>query len=111
MRYERYWVYNFMEAAEQRSLGTEQHPERLEHYSFERYPDGSCALEVQVGWPGGYGHCDGAGNSFELPREWFALSWEEFLDRLTEKYPAEDYGYSKEELIGMDGLRRFLGFD
>ena len=106
---ERYWVYDFKTAPVQRMID-EAHDERLEHYSFEKRGLGRYALEVQSGWPGGSGHYDGAGNSVPLPRAWFRLSWEEFLDKLTEQYPKRLYGYGKEELLPMDGLRRFLGF-
>ena len=104
-----YWVFDFQRAAAPRWV-TKEPPERLEHYAFEKRRDGSYALAVQVGWPGGTGHWDGAGNSFPLPSAWFDGGWEAFLDRLTEAYPKRSYGYGKDELLPMTGLKEFLGF-
>ena len=106
---ERYWVYDFRTAPVQRWIDPDRR-ERLEHYSFEKRGDGRYALEVQAGWPGSWGHWDGAGSTFELPGEWFDSGWEAFLDRLTAKYPPGSYGVGKEELLGREDLRSFLGF-
>jgi hypothetical protein len=103
-------IYDLREAGMPRMMGDEKHPERLERYAFEKRDDGSFALAVQMGWPGSAGHWDGAGNSFALPEEWFDGSFWAFLVKLTEKYPADSYGYTKEELAGTDGLMEFLGF-
>lgn len=103
-------VYDFQKTEAVRMLGDPKRKERLERYAFERRADGSVALAVQVGWPGGTGHWDGAGNSFPLPAAWFGGSWPEFLRELTGRYPAERYGYSREELAAVPGLKEFLGF-
>ena len=103
-------VFDFLKAGVPRMMGDEKHPERLERYAFEKRSDGSYALAVQVGWPGSSGHWDGAGNSFDLPAEWFDGSFWAFLGKLTEKYPAVSYGFTKEELASVDGLMEFLGF-
>ena len=103
-------VFDFQKTDESRILGDPARDERLERYAFDRRNDGSFALTVQVGWPGSWGHRDGAGNSFALPSEWFGGSFDSFLAHLTEKYPAASYGFGKEELAGMPGLAEFLGF-
>ena len=104
-------VFDFRKTDEPRILGDPARDERLERYAFDRRNDGSFALTVQAGWPGGSSHRDGAGNSFVLPAEWFGGTFSEFLDRLTEKYSAASYGFGKEELEGTPGLAEFLGFD
>ena len=103
-------VFDFQKTNEIRILGDPARDERLERCAFDKRNDGSFALTLQVGWPGSSGHRDGAGNSFALPVEWFGGAFGEFLDRLTEKYPAASYGYGKEELADMPGLAKFLGF-
>lgn len=103
-------VYDFRKAKEDRMLGDPRRKERLERYAFERRADGSCAFTFQVGWPGGAGHWDGAGNTFPLPEEWFRGSYRMFLYKLTARYPAKKYGFSREELAAVPGLKEFLGF-
>ena len=107
---ETFTVYDFRGAERQRWVGGPKEKVRLERYAFIKRSGGSCALAVQVGWPGGTGHWDGAGNSFPLPEEWFAGSFALFLRKLTERYPAEEYGYGQEELAAFPGLEDFLGF-
>ena len=103
-------VYDFQKVKNWRMLGQPERQERLERYAFQKKEDGTFSLEVQAGWPGGTGHWDGAGNSFSLPSEWFSGSFEQFLDQLTERYPAKEYGFGREELAGFPGLRDFFGF-
>ena len=106
---ESFTVYDFRGAERLRRVGDPKEKVRLERYAFVRR-GGSFSLEVQVGWPGGTGHWDGAGNSFPLPEEWFEGSFALFLQKLTRRYPAEDYGYGPEELAAVPGLGEFLGF-
>ena len=102
-------VYDMNKADFPVMLGGDQ-SSRLEYYGFDRLTDGTFALRFQVGWIGGTGHWDGAGNSFVLPVEWFGESFETFLEKLTERYPAEKYGYTYSELAETGGLREFLGW-
>ena len=103
-------VYDFEKEAGVRLIGDPKFGKRLERYAFERRGDGRFALAFQAGWPGGTGHWDGAGNSFALPKEWFAEDWPAFLDQLTARFPEEKYGLSREELAAFPGLKEFLGF-
>ena len=102
-------LYDFTKTDRHRFLGDPVRDERLERYAFDKRNDGSFALTLQAGWPGGTGHRDGAGNSFVLPAEWFGGTFDKFLDLLAEKYPAASYGFGKEELAGTPGLAKFLG--
>ena len=88
--------------------GNGSDPVRLEKYIFKKMKDGTFELEVQIGWHAG-SHWDGSGFSRALPAEWFSLSWDDFLDALCEKYPADRYSYTKPELKYTEGLREFLG--
>ncbi|MBO4477075.1 MAG: hypothetical protein J5757_01975 [Lachnospiraceae bacterium] len=83
-------------------------PVRLEKYIFKKMKDQTIELEIQVGWHAGT-HWDGSGFSRTLPAEWFALRWDDFLDALCKKYPAEKYSYTKPELKNTEGLREYLG--
>ena len=103
-------VFDFQKTKEARILGDPARDERLERYAFDKRSDGSFALTLQVGWPGASGHRDGAGNSFVLPAEWLSGTFDGFLERLAEKYPAASYDFGKEELAGTPGLAEFLGF-
>jgi hypothetical protein len=103
-------VYDFQTSGGQRTVGAEKDNVRLERYAFEKYSNGEYKLAVQLGWPGGNGHWDGAGSSFSLPEEWFDKGFEDFLISLTDRYPAEKYGFGRAELTGIPGLKDFLGF-
>lgn len=81
----------------------------LEYYAFDKKADGSYWFSFTVGWVGA-GHYDGAGNSFELPGEWFSLSWESFLDSFSAKYKEDAFGISRSELRNTNGLKEFFGF-
>ena len=107
---ESFTVFDIDQTDVVRLLGDPVRDERLERYAFDIRSDGSIALTVQAGWPGSRGHRDGAGNSFALPEEWFAGTFSEFLEKLTERYSAVSCGFGKEELIEVSGLAEFLGF-
>ena len=83
-------------------------PVRLEKYIFKKMKDQTIELEVQVGWHAGT-HWDGSGSSRTLPAEWFALTWDDFLDALCKEYPAEHFSYTKLELKSTEGLCEYLG--
>ena len=100
-------VYDMSSSGARRMIGSNA---RLERYAFEKRSDGSYALAVQEGFLSGKGFRDGAGNSFPLPKEWFSLSFEQFLNVLTFHYPAEKYGFGSSELAEIPGLPGFLGF-
>lgn len=80
---------------------------RLEHYIFRRYKDGSYMFEYQEGWNAG-SHYDGGTVQNDLPKKWFKLSWEKFLDKFIAEYPPSSYFITREELHDNDNLRRFL---
>ena len=101
-------VYDINSSGARHMIGTEA---RLERYAFEKHSDGSYALAVQVGFLSGKGFRDGAGSSFPLPKEWFSLGFEQFLNVLTYRYPAEKYGLGGDELAKISGLPGFLGFN
>lgn len=82
---------------------------RLEKYAFIKRKSGSVEVELQVGWPAGT-HYDGAGRCFKIEEGWLGLSWDGFLDRLFENYPANMYSFERYELEGDEGLKAFLGF-
>ena len=82
---------------------------RLEHYFFHCYRDGSYEFEFQEGWAAG-SHNDGGTAHNDIPEEWLALSWNEFVDRFSAEYPDKEYFITAYELRSNDALKAFLGF-
>ena len=103
-------LYDFRKEKTPRRIGPPDMGARLEHYVLHKNTDGSVALELQVGWPGGTGHWDGAGSTYLLPADWFEDGFGTFLDKLTERYPASGYGFGRWELGETPGLKEFFGF-
>ena len=46
----------------------------------------------------------------EIPKEWFELKYDEFLENLVTLSSASCYGFKAEELKEKEGLKEFLGF-
>lgn len=98
-------VYDFQKAEQMRSNDRYT----LEHYIFRKYKDGSYMFEYQEGWYAG-SHNDGGTVENDLPKKWFKLTWEKFLDKFIAEYPPSSYFITREELQANDKLRKFLGF-
>ena len=60
-------------------------------------------------WSVGYYNFFGCGDTEQLPEEWFSLTWEEFLQKLAEKYEPKT-GVTAEYLADRQDLRIFLEF-
>ncbi len=85
--------------------------DRLEHYDFRRHANGSYSIDLQIGWPGGWSHYDGANMTRDIPQEWFALPWDEFMDRFEESFCSPAFYYTRGELEAVPGLKKFLGYE
>ena len=81
----------------------------LEYYAFEKYGPGAYKLFVQVGWNAGSNN-DGNGNRYDIPSEWLAMTWADFLEKLEARFPANEFGFSGVELLENQELKKFLGF-
>ena len=104
-----YELYNFNTAPVMLSRTAHGCNYRLEHYFFHCYRDGSYEFEFQEGWAAG-SHNDGGTAYNDIPEEWLALSWEEFVDRFSHEYPDNEYFITRYELLTDDKLKAFLGF-
>ena len=46
----------------------------------------------------------------DIPKEWFALSYDEFLERVITLAAAKHYGFTADDLKERKGLKQFFGF-
>ena len=102
-------LFNFNKAPYPRSRSGHGGEYRLEHYFFHCWGDGSYTFEFQEGWAAG-SHHDGGTAYNDIPEEWLALSWEEFVDRFSREYPDNEYFVTRYELLSNAELKSFLNF-
>ena len=79
-------------------------------YCFNKMDDGTYQAELDEAWWWGGGHNDGGTIRREIPEEWFALPYEEFLENVVTLSAAAHYGFTAEDLKEKKGLREFFGF-
>ena len=46
----------------------------------------------------------------DIPKEWFNLSYEDFLERAITLAAAKHYGFTIDDLKEKEGLKEFFGF-
>ena len=46
----------------------------------------------------------------DIPKEWFSLSYDEFLERVITLASAAHYGFTIDDLKEKEGLKEFFGF-
>ena len=80
-------------------------------YAFNRMDDGTYEAELDEAWWWGGGHNDGGTIRTEIPEEWFALPYEEFLDNVVGLSAARHYGFTAEMLLEKEGLKKFFGYE
>jgi hypothetical protein len=80
-------------------------------YAFNKMDDGTYEAELDEAWWWGGGHNDGGTIRKEIPEEWFALSYDEFLERVVTLAAAAHYGFTAEMLKEKEGLKDFFGFE
>lgn len=80
-------------------------------YAFNKMDDGTYEAELDEAWWWGGGHNDGGTIHTEIPEDWFALPYEDFLAKLVTLASAAHYGFTPELLLEKKGLRAFLGFE
>ena len=79
-------------------------------YCFNKNEDGTYEAELDEAWNEG-SHNGGGTIRVEIPKEWFQLSYDEFLERVVTLSAASHYGFTSEDLLGKKGLKTFFGFD
>lgn len=79
-------------------------------YCFNKLGGGIYEAELDEAWYWGGSHTDGGTIRNEIPREWFALPYDEFLSRVITLSAASHYGFTVEDLKEKSGLKEFFGF-
>ena len=79
-------------------------------YAFRKMDDGTFQAELDEAWWWGGGHNDGGTIRVEIPEEWEALPYEEFLQQVVTLAAAAHYGFTAELLLQKKGLREFFGY-
>ena len=78
-------------------------------YCFNKKEDGSYEAELDEAWNEG-SHYGGGTIDVDIPKEWFALSYDDFLERVITLAAATHYGFTVDDLKERKGLKEFFGF-
>ena len=78
-------------------------------YCFNKKEDGTYEAELDEAWDEG-SHYGGGTINVDIPKEWFALSYDEFLERVITLAGAKHYGFTVDDLKDKEGLKEFFGF-
>ena len=78
-------------------------------YCFNKKEDGTYEAELDEAWDEG-SHYGGGTIDVDIPKEWFALSYDEFLERVITLSAATHYGFTVDDLKDKEGLKEFFGF-
>ena len=78
-------------------------------YEFIKKDDGTYEAALEENWWWGGGHNDGGIIHAEIPEEYLALPYDEFLEQLLTVAKAGHYGFTTEYLKNCEGLKEFFG--
>ena len=78
-------------------------------YSPKSKDDGTYEAELDEAWNEG-SHYGGGTINVDIPKEWFSLSYDEFLERVITLASAAHYGFTIDDLKEKEGLKEFFGF-
>ena len=78
-------------------------------YCFNKKEDGTYEAELDEAWDEG-SHYGGGTIDVDIPKEWFALSYDEFLEHVITLAGAKHYGFTVDDLKDKEGLKEFFGF-
>ena len=78
-------------------------------YCFNKKEDGTFEAELDEAWDEG-SHYGGGTIDVDIPKEWFALSYDDFLERVITLAGAKHYGFTVDDLKDKEGLKEFFGF-
>ena len=84
--------------------------EWVNYYVFEKNGNEYEAALDEAWWWGG-GHNDGGTIHSDIPKEWFKLEYEDFLDHVLSLSSARHYGFTVEDLKEKKGLKEFFGYE
>jgi hypothetical protein len=87
------------------------------HYCFNktmvstnRQEEWTYEAELDEAWDEG-SHYGGGTINVSIPKEWFDLSYDEFLERVITLASAKHYGFTTDDLKEKEGLEEFFGFN
>ena len=75
----------------------------------EGQSSGTYEAELDEAWDEG-SHYGGGTIDVDIPKDWFALSYDEFLERIITLAAATHYGFTVDDLKEREGLKEFFGF-
>ena len=78
-------------------------------YCFNKKEDGTYEAEIDEAWDEG-SHYGGGTIDVDIPKEWFALSYDDFLEQVITLAAAKHYGFTVDDLKEREGLKEFFGF-
>ena len=78
-------------------------------YCFNKKEDGTFEAELDEAWDEG-SHYGGGTIDVDIPKEWFALSYDDFLEHVITLAAATHYGFTVDDLKERKGLKEFFGF-
>ena len=78
-------------------------------YCFNKKEDGTYEAELDEAWDEG-SHYGGGTINVDIPKEWFALSYDDFLEHVITLAGAKHYGFTVDDLKEKEGLKEFFGF-
>ena len=70
---------------------------------------GTYEAELDEAWDEG-SHYGGGTIDVDIPKEWFALSYDDFLEQVITLAAAKHYGFTVNDLKEKEGLKEFFGF-
>ena len=80
------------------------------HYCFIKKEDCIYEAELDEAWNEG-SHNGGGTINAAIPKEWFDLSYDEFLECVITLAVAKHYGFTSDDLKVKKGLKEFCGFE
>ena len=75
----------------------------------EDQSSGTYEAELDEAWDEG-SHYGGGTIDVDIPKEWFALSYDDFLKHVITLAAAKHYGFTVDDLKDKEGLQEFFGF-
>ena len=75
----------------------------------EDQSSGTYEAELDEAWDEG-SHYGGGTINVDIPKEWFALSYDDFLEHVITLAGAKHYGFTVDDLKDKEGLKEFFGF-
>ena len=78
-------------------------------YCFNKKEDGTYEAELDEAWDEG-SHYGGGTIDVDIPKDWFTLSYDDFLERVITLAAAKHYGFTVDDLKERKGLKQFFGF-